>query len=317
MRRALVLGCGGTVGGAWTVGALAALADHLRWDPREASVIVGTSAGASLAAMLGAGIDVAELVAAQRGDASAPESVRTFFTRPPRPVPPVPRPGITSRAVAWRGLWRRDPVLAAAGLAPIGRGTTAFLDGLADGLVGSRPWVDHPATWLVAIDLASTTRVAFGARGMPVVPLRHALRASWAIPGWFPPVTAHGRRYADGGIASPASADLVKQMDVDEVVVVAPMASTSGAASAAGVGLRLEALALRRRMSRVLTEELAQLRRMGLPILHVLPTGADLTAMGPNFMDPRRRLAALDIAAGTVPGMLEQQGRARALRRSG
>jgi NTE family protein len=316
VRRALVLGCGGTVGGAWTVGALAAVADRLRWDPREASVIVGTSAGASIAAMLGAGVGVDELLAAQQGKASAPEAVRSFFTRPPRGFPPPPRPGITSRALALRGLWRRRPVLAAAGLAPIGRANTTFLDALADGLVGSRPWVDHPATWLVAADLGSATRVAFGARGMPVVPLRHALRASWAIPGWFPPVEAHERRYADGGILSPASADLVKQMDVDEVVVIAPMASAP-ATAARGVALRLEGLALRRHMSRVLADEIAQLRLVGLPVVQVLPGVADLAEMGPNLMDPRRRLGALEMAARTVPGMLDEQGRTKVLRLSG
>jgi NTE family protein len=316
MRRALVLGCGGTVGGAWTVGALAALADHLQWDPRDSVAIVGTSAGASLAAMLGAGVGTEDLVAAQRGDPSAPDAVRRFFAEPPRAVPSIPRPGISSTNLAVKGLWRRQPLLSAAGVAPIGRGSTAFLDRLADGLVGSRPWVDHPATWLVATDLGSGARVAFGARGNPVVPLRYALRASWAIPGWFPPVTAHERRYADGGILSPTSADLVRQLDVDEVVVIAPMASPAGIA-AHGLGQRLEALALRRHMSRILAGEVAQLRRMGLPVLQVLPGPEDLAEMGPNFMDPRRRLRALDVAAATVPALLEQQGRPRALRLSG
>jgi NTE family protein len=316
MRRALVLGCGGTVGGAWTVGALAALADHLQWDPRDSAAIVGTSAGASLAAMLGSGVAVDDLLAAQRGEASAPEAVRRFFTEPPRPVPPLPRPGVNSPTLALLGLWRRRALLTAAGLAPIGRGRTDFLDELADGLIGSRPWVDHPATWIVATDLGSGARVAFGARGNPVVPLRYALRASWAIPGWFPPVSAHERRYADGGILSPTSADLVRQMDVDEVVVIAPMASPADTA-ARGLGLRLEGKALRRHMSSVLADEVAQLRRVGLPVLQVLPGAADLAAMGPNFMDPRRRLPALEIAATTVPAALERQGRTRALRLSG
>lgn len=315
MRRALVLGCGGTVGGAWTVGALAALAEHLDWDPREAAVIVGTSAGASIAAMLGAGVGVDDLVAAQRGADAAPAAVRRFFTEPPRPVPPLPRPGLTSASLALRGVWGRRPLVAAAGLAPRGRGEAAFLDNLAEGLIGSGLWVEHPACWLVAADLGDATRVAFGARGMPVVPLRHALRASWAIPGWFRPVQAHGRSYADGGILSPTSADLVKQMSLDEVVVVAPMASPDRTA-AHGLG-HLESVALRRAMSRVLAGEIATLRGVGLPVRQVLPTEDDLAVMGANFMSRSHRLPALDVALDTVPRALAARDAANVLRLSG
>lgn len=66
-RTALVIGCGGTLGGAWSVAALHALAEHLDWDPREADILQGTSAGAELATMLGAGFSVTELVDMQLG----------------------------------------------------------------------------------------------------------------------------------------------------------------------------------------------------------------------------------------------------------
>ena len=303
VRRALVLGCGGTVGGAWTVGALAALAEHLQWDPRDAAVIVGTSSGSSIAAMLGAGLSVDDLLAAQRDDASAREPIRQFFTRPPRRFPPLPRPGITSPSVAFRGLWRRSGVLLASGLAPVGGGTPSFLDPLADALAPEHGWVTHPATWLVAVDLASGERVPFGARGAPIVPLRHALRASWAIPGWYQPVRAHGRRYADGGILSPTSADLVQRLALDEVVIVAPMASPLGCAPK-GFAQRVESIAMRRHMSRTLEREIKTLKSAGLPVLSVVPDEIDLAQMGPNFMDPRRRLAALDVALETVPAAL-------------
>lgn len=69
--RALVLGCGGPVGFAWSVGALRAVEDELRWDAREAEVIIGTSAGAELAAMLGAGLGNREMHAAQSGEMSS------------------------------------------------------------------------------------------------------------------------------------------------------------------------------------------------------------------------------------------------------
>ena len=53
VRRGLVLGGGGMLGAAWTTGALTVLSEALAWDPREAEMLVGTSAGAVLAALIG------------------------------------------------------------------------------------------------------------------------------------------------------------------------------------------------------------------------------------------------------------------------
>jgi NTE family protein len=303
-RRGLVLGCGGTVGGAWTVGALAALAKQLSWDPRTAEVIVGTSSGSSIAAMLGAGIGVDELVAAQHDDPSARVSVRSFFTSPPGSTPPLPRrPGITSRTLVTRGVRRRSPLATAAGLAPIGGGTPTFLDPLADDLTTRSGWVEHRATWLVAVDLGNARRVAFGRPDAPTVPLKHALRASWAIPGWYRPLRAHGRRYADGGILSPASTDLLVPLGLDEVVLIAPMVS-SASTDPHGVGRRIESAVLRREMSRIVAREVRLLEESGTRVLRVHPGAKDLDAMGANFMDPRHRLAALDVALQTVASTL-------------
>ena len=52
----LVLGAGGVLGAAWTIGALCALEEVEGFDPRAADVIVGTSAGSILGALLGAGV---------------------------------------------------------------------------------------------------------------------------------------------------------------------------------------------------------------------------------------------------------------------
>ncbi|MFN3338465.1 MAG: patatin, partial [Dietzia sp.] len=46
-----MLGCGGTIGGAWTIAALYALAEQTGLDPRDADVLQGTSAGAELVTM--------------------------------------------------------------------------------------------------------------------------------------------------------------------------------------------------------------------------------------------------------------------------
>ena len=51
-RRGLVLGGGGVLGAAWMIGALSALSDAYEWDPSDAEIIVGTSAGAVLGVAL-------------------------------------------------------------------------------------------------------------------------------------------------------------------------------------------------------------------------------------------------------------------------
>ncbi|CRK55997.1 FIG00996739: hypothetical protein [Alloactinosynnema sp. L-07] len=301
MRRGLVIGCGGTVGGAWEVGALAAVRDALDWEPRTAEVIVGSSSGASLAAMLGAGVGVDELVAGQRGYLAARESVRRFFTAPPARFPRAPLAPPTSLKLARAGLRSRSWLVGLSGLAPRGRTDASFLDRLVDDLAPDG-WVAHPRTWIVTLDAATGQRVAFGRPDAPTAALRDAVRASWAVPGWYPPVPIAGRRYLDGGVGSPTSADLVADLGLDEVVVISPMASTDGA-TVPGLGGRVEGL-LRRSMSRTLAAEVSTLRAAGTRVIQVHPTTAELARMGFNFMDPRRRLAALDAALTTVPARL-------------
>lgn len=294
VRRGLVLGCGGTVGGAWTVGTLAWVADHLGWDPRGAEVIVGTSSGSSIAAMLGAGVRVEEMVAAQRNDPCARDSVRTFFTEPPGSLPPLPRTRPTSVRFTLAAARERRPLAALSGLLPTGRAVPGFLDPLAADLVSGDGWVQHRATWLIGVDLRTARRAAFGSPGAPPISLRDAMRASWAIPGWYRPVHVESEQYADGGIMSPASADLVAPMGLDEVVLIAPMASRPRA-HPPGLAGRAEGL-LRARMSGILDTEVATLEAAGTRVLRFHPDAEDLREMGANFMNDRRRIPALDLA---------------------
>ncbi len=81
--------------------------------------------------------------------------------------------------------------------------------------------------------------------------------------------------------------DLLVPYDLDELVVLAPMAST-GRTPAAGPGHYLERQ-LRNRMSAKLDAEIAAVRAAGTRVLRVDVTAADLAVMGPNFMDGRRR----------------------------
>ncbi len=297
VRRGLVLGCGGTVGGAWQMGALHALEHALGWDPRTADVIVGTSAGGTAAVMLGSGVGTAEMVAAQRDEPTARPSVRTFCCTPPAPLPAIPF-GVPPLRLTVGGLRHGAVHTVLAGLAPTGRTRTDFLDDLVADLAPGG-WVSHPATWLVATGVGTGDRVALGRASASPCTVRDAVRATWAIPGWYPPVEIGTDRYVDGGARSTASADMMLGTGVDEVVVVAPMAGV-GAESAGGVGGRLERL-LRGPMSRRLDAEIRTLEATGIRVLRVHPTAAELAVMGPNFMDPGRRRAALETAIKHVP----------------
>jgi len=95
VRRGLVLGVGGVLGACWSVGALAAVEQELGWDPREADVLVGTSAGSVLAGALGNGVGVQTLLNHQRGVAvqDGPHLDDDPDTDGGGSLPPLPRPG--------------------------------------------------------------------------------------------------------------------------------------------------------------------------------------------------------------------------------
>ena len=60
-RRAIVIGGGGVLGGTWAVGALSALEVELGISARECELLVGTSAGSVLAALIASGVTTGEL----------------------------------------------------------------------------------------------------------------------------------------------------------------------------------------------------------------------------------------------------------------
>ena len=69
-RIGLVLGAGGAVGHAFHAGVLAGLAEEIGWDARDAEVVVGTSAGSVVGALLRAGLTARDL--AHQSEASEP-----------------------------------------------------------------------------------------------------------------------------------------------------------------------------------------------------------------------------------------------------
>jgi NTE family protein len=314
VRRGLVLGGGGVLGAAWMIGALSAFADAYDWDPREADVLVGTSAGSVLCALLGNGLSVENLLNHQRG-VLAPGDPRIDFdhdTASGGALPPLPRLGIGSASLVGRAVRHpsRMPILAAlAGLAPRGRGTLRPVGELIHAVTPGEEWAPHPATWIVAMDYDSGRRVPFGRPSSPTSSLADAVMASCAIPGWYAPVTIGGRRYVDGGTCSPTSLDLLAGLGLDEVVVLAPLISFDYDEPTTVIG-RMERR-FRRAMTKRVLHEAGKVRRQGTAVTLLGPGREDLEAIGVNLMDHRRRTSVLDTSLRTTAAALDGAGAAR------
>ncbi|WP_135455934.1 patatin-like phospholipase family protein [Mycobacterium sp. DL99] len=300
MTTALAIGCGGTIGGAWIVAALHALAEETGWDPRDAAVLQGTSAGAELVTMLGGGATVSDLVAMQRG-ASTDERLRRHIADTPAGIPPIPIP----RPLNPKLLGSQRGLAAATGIAPVGRGNAGWLQRLADGFSVSSGWVAHPGVRMVAFDYQRGERVVFGTPGAPAATAGEALRASWAVPGWMPPVTISGRQFVDGGAASTASVDLITSDDADTIYLITPMASEPGT-RAPGFGGMLEHRLLRRPMSIGLDREVAAVRARGTQVVVIRPDAADLEGLGSHFMRRGRRESAFEASMRTAPATVRR-----------
>ncbi len=296
--RGLVLGAGGVLGAAWTTGALTAVREELDWDPRQAEVLLGTSAGSVLVAALAGGTSVESLLDSQRG--LPVPGLDYDHEAAGGALPPLPRPGIGSpRGFVQSALHplRTTPMMALSTVLPEGRGSLAPVGALVDALVTPGEWASHPRTWVVAMDYDSGRRVPFGRDGAPVAGLRDAVMASCAIPGWYAPVRIGGRRYVDGGACSPTSLDLVARLGLDEVVVLSPMTSLDYDAPTTLAG-RLERR-LRRLVTRRLVGEVKKVAATGTRVRLLGPGREDLEAIGANLMDPSRRSRVLETSLRT------------------
>jgi NTE family protein len=307
VRRGLVLGGGGVLGAAWMIGALSALADAYDWDPREADVLLGTSAGSVLCALLGNDLSVETLLNHQRG-VLAPGDPRIDYdhdTASGGALPPLPRPGIGSASLVGRAVRHpsRMPILAAlAGLAPRGRGSLTPVGDLVRTVTDGTEWAPHPATWIVAMDYDTGRRVAFGRPTSPTASMPDAVMASCSIPGWYTPITIGSRRYVDGGACSPTSLDLLAGLGLDEVVVLAPMISFDYDEPTTVIG-RMERR-FRRAMTKRVLHEAGKVRRQGTAVTLLGPGREDLEAIGVNLMDHRRRTRVLDTSLRTTASAL-------------
>ena len=213
---ALVLAGGGSVGIAWELGFLAGLENAdaaLMTRIREPeTTYVGTSAGSIVAAMLASGASLTDLLQPELDSASAVAS--------------------RGRGTLWGIVRVGSAMLCArvgaktpeAGRRRIGAFAARAATGPEDAWVASiaarlpqHTWPDRRLL-ITAVDVESGEFRVFDRDSG--VDLAAAVAASCAVPGIFPPVTIHGRRYMDGGMRSIANADLAR--GCDPVLIVVP-----------------------------------------------------------------------------------------------
>jgi NTE family protein len=299
----LVLGGGGVTGAAYEMAALMAIELATGWNPNLAEVVVGTSAGAYVTALVrNDRLDLDSLVLpTDDREAVAERITERLFTR---------RPGV--RIASWlrHGIL---PGVRSPGLTLL-LGSPAPYDasGLRDWVIeqvgtAATGWPAAP-TVIVAYDIVSRKRVAFGTVESPDVNLADAVAASSSIPVVFRPYMLNGSTYVDGGVVSGTHADLVlgRPRPLDLVLVLAPLAAEEERA-----GAWFHEKMFDRVGRRSLGQELSAVRKAwpDCEILVLRPSRFVLAAMRPNPMDAKaavptfvrtlasmkRTLAGLDI----------------------
>jgi NTE family protein len=303
------------MGGAWITGGLQALAGETGWDPASAEIIVGTSAGSMMGALLASGIPPWFMVAHSAG-----QTFEGVVDARGEPAETADRSG--GARFTWHRAWPRvamgspelarrvllnprslPPISALVALGPRGIISTEPLKDIIRRVAPSG-WAPHPNFWAVAADYATLERVVFGRKGSPSADLADAVAASCAIPAFYHPVSIGGRRYVDGGVNSVSNMDLLEGCKLDLVICLNPMSSLHRPRPT-DVGARVGA-ALRSVAGRQLGREARRLREAGTRVVLLQPTARDLRAMGANLMSGRRRNEVIATATETVAEQLRQ-----------
>lgn len=304
-RRGIVLGGGGVLGGTWAVGALAAIQTEYGFDVKDADVIVGTSAGSVLAALIGAGVSVEQLHQHYSRREVIGGPLAGYDWDPDKATggqrPGLPRllgpgsPRLIGSSLRRLGQLPATAVLSA--FMPEGTRSLERIGHLVDAITPLGEWSPHQGVWIVAMDYEDGKRVVFGRPGAPVAPLASAVMASCAIPGWFAPVTINGRTYVDGGAVSATSIDVIAHAGLDEVYVIAPMVSFD-MDRPGSVTARLERR-WRAEVTKTARREASIVRAAGVEVRMIGPGPEDLTAIGANLMDATRLSHVLETSMRT------------------
>ena len=276
--QALVLGGGGVAGIAWITGLLAGLAEAGQ-DVTGADVIIGTSAGATVAAQVGSGLPLDDLFARQTQPALQSREIPVELD-------------LDKLAADWAevmaGVASAQDMLRRVGAYALAADTVpeAQRRAVIESRLPSRAWPSRRIQ-LVAVDAETGAPCVFDSEsGAELV---DAVAASCAVPGIWPPVTIGGRRYIDGGVRSGDNADLAEGSE--RIVVISPLGYDSPIPS-----------------PQPLRQVVGQLRDRGSEVIVMVPDQASAAAMGANPLDPGTRVPAAEAGLAQGRGGLVDAG---------
>jgi NTE family protein len=269
--RALVLGGGGITGVAWEIGLLHGLAEG-GIDLTGADLVLGSSAGSIVGAGLAAGHPLGVAYAEQ--------------LEPPEQMPAASLGAAVIARMLWATLTSGSPARARARIGKMALAAKTESEADRRGVIAERlPGGGWPERRLQVTAVDASTgelRVFDAASGVSLV---DAVGASCAVPGVWPPVTIGDRRFIDGGIRSPANADLA--VGYSRVIIVAPI--TRGLSRATGV-----------------RRQAAQLTAAGARVVVLEPDAAAVQAIGRNVLDPARRAPSARAGRAQASAAAEQ-----------
>lgn len=261
--RALILAGGGLAGIGWETGVLRGIADEAPDTARAllaSDVLVGTSAGSTVAAQISSPLSLDELFERQIGDTSSEigsgvdiDAVTALF------LAAVSEPGELSEKLRRIGtIALQTPTV-----------TEAARRKVIEARLPSHSWPARDLR-ITAIDTATGDLAVFtSSSGVDLV---DAVAASCAVPGTWPPVTIGGTRYMDGGVSS--SVHTAVASDCATAVVLVPASESAPSPFSSGTA--------------------AEISAFGARSFAVFADDDSLTAFGPNPLDPRcRRPSAL------------------------
>jgi NTE family protein len=265
---AVVLGGGGVTGVAWETGILAGLS-AAGLDLSGAELLVGTSAGAAVAAQLASGTPLATLLERQLAGTA-------------QEIPAVLGPVVLAKYV-WAMLTTRDPLGFGRTMGRLALRARTVDESERLAVIASRlpshVWPDRPLK-VTAVNARTGDFRVFDRDDD--VPLVDAVAASCAVPGGWPPVTIGADRWIDGGMRSAVNANLAT--GTARVVILAPITTGVGAMPS-------------------VEQQAAALRAAGSAVVVVSPDREAKKRMGRNSLDPRLRRAAAE--TGYRQGALE------------
>ena len=280
----IVLSSGGHHAVAHHAGVLDGLHKATGWDPRNANILVGTSAGSFTAITLRAGLSAPDLASYYLGEKISAEGraitdrVTTNIQVPDNNLQPRNcRPAklkLLVRELLTSGQPR--PMTALAGILPLGKVDGSSISERAE-QIHPQPWPSKP-TWICAVNLDNGHRTVFGKDDVETN-IGSAVQASTAIPGYFTPVQIGNNRYVDGGIHSTTNADLLAPLQLDLVII------SSSKTASPGLGEAVEFSLSRTWHSRTLQREIKKITTQDTKVLTFQPTSSDLVRRDSSDMD--------------------------------